>query len=49
MVQSGLKEFQWVFEGSFKGVSMKFQECFKEDLGVFQETFKQVSRELQGN
>ena len=25
-----------------------FQECFKEVLGVFQETFKGDSRELQG-
>ena len=30
-VQECLKEFQWMLEGSFKGVSRKFQGCFKED------------------
>ena len=36
--QGCLKEFQWVlrevlkvFHGSFKGVSMKFSRCFKEN------------------
>ena len=33
-VNGVLKEVQWVFEGSFKGVvrifSRKFQRCFKE-------------------
>ena len=31
----------------FKGVSRKYQGCFKEDWGVFQETLNGDSRELQ--
>ena len=34
--------------GSFKGVSRKFQECFKEVLRVFTENFKGVSRNVNG-
>ena len=39
---------QQVFQGSFKGVSRKFQRCFKEVLKVFQGSFKGVVRAFQG-
>ena len=32
-----------MFQGSFKSVSRKFQECFKEVLRVFQGSVKGVS------
>ena len=37
-----------MFKESFKGVSRKFKGCFKEDKGVFLETFKGDSWVLQG-
>ena len=35
-------------QGSFKGVSRKFQGCFKEVLREFHGSFKGVSRKFQG-
>ena len=43
-----LKSVSRVFQGSFKGVSRKFQWCFKEVSKVFQESFRGVSRKFQG-
>ena len=37
-----------MLHGSIKGVSRKFEGCCKEELGLFLETFKGDSRELQG-
>ena len=36
-----------VFPGSCKGVSRKFQECFKEVSGIFLGFFKKVARIFQ--
>ena len=41
-------EIDGVLQGSFKGVSRKFQGCFKKVSSVFQGSFKNVSREFQG-
>ena len=38
-----------MFKESVKCVLRKFQGCFKEDCGVFLETFNDDSRELQGH
>ena len=35
-------------QGSYMGVSRKFQGCFKEFSRMFQESFKGVSRKFQG-
>ena len=43
-----LKEVSRVFRGNSKGVSRKFQECFKKLLRVFQESFKGVSIKIEG-
>ena len=42
------KKVSRVFQGSFKGVSGKFQGCFKEVPRVFQGGFKGVLRKFQG-
>ena len=42
------KKVSRVFQGSFEGVSRKFQGCFKEVSRVFQGSFKGVSRKFQG-
>ena len=39
---------QQVCQGSLKGVSRKFQECFKEVLRVFQKSFKCISWKNEG-
>ena len=36
-----------VFHGSFKGVSRKFNECFKEISRVFPGSFKSASRKFK--
>ena len=41
-------EVSRVFQGSFKGLSKKFQGCFEEVLRVFEGSFKGVSRKSQG-
>ena len=38
-----------MFQGSFKGVSRKFQWCFKEVSRVFLRSFNEVSRVFQGS
>ena len=44
------KEFQWCFEfqGSFLGMSKKFQKCFKEVFGKVQWCSKGVQVRLNG-
>ena len=37
-----------IFQGCFKGVTMKFQGCFEEVLMVFQGSFLGVSRKFEG-
>ena len=37
-----------MFQGRVKGVSRRFQEYFKEVLMVFPESFKGVSRNIEG-
>ena len=43
------QEVSRVFQGSFKGVSRKFQGCFTEASRVFHGSFKCVSRKFQGS
>ena len=38
-----------VSQGSLKGVSSKFQKCFKEVSRVFQGSVKSASKMFQGN
>ena len=38
-----------MFQGSFKGVSRKFQKCFKEVSRVFQGSVKSASKKFQGS
>ena len=54
-VSMGGRLIQWelfwrfkAFRGSFKSVSMRFQECFNEVSRVFQGSFKGVSRKFKG-
>ena len=55
----GLKEVEWVFEGSFQGVSTMFQGSFKvvsrkiersseSHLGMIQGSFKECKRSSNG-
>ena len=37
-----------MFQGSFRDISRKFQECFKIVSRVFQESFRDVSRKIEG-
>ena len=37
-----------MFQGSLKGVSRKFHECFKDDSGKFQGCFERVIMVFQG-
>ena len=37
-----------MFQGSFKEVSRKFQECFKKVSMVFRKSLKGVSRKIKG-
>ena len=45
-VQRCLKQFQWVFEASFTGVSRKFQGCFKKPSTEFLGRLGSLSRDL---
>ena len=36
-----------MFQGCFKGVSRRSEECFKEVPKVFQESLKSVSRKFE--
>ena len=49
-----MKEFffspksKMVFQGSLKGVSIKYQGCFMPVSRVFQESFGSLSRKIEG-
>ena len=46
--QRNLKEAQWLFGGSFKGIRRKFQGLFNKDLGFFERPLSLIQENLKG-